>query len=365
MTIIQRQLLALVVAGIGKETSMTESPEFYTDIDCHIDEIVRLAEHHNVSYIALDGWKSLHAAMPDIAWPAETRETRMAKLRWEGKCIKGERRYERHRNAIARLADLLHSYHIDVMLLKGYSLSCLYPIPQHRQTGDIDIYLFGKWKEADALIANTLSTSIDDSSEHHTTFRFEGINVENHYDFVNTKKRLSSQKIEQQFKELASLSNPKIEIGNTKVFVPNNRLNALFLLRHMAGHFAAEGITLRHLLDWAFFLEKHHTDMDWRWISDTAKEYNMYLLMKCINRICIEVLGFSKAIFPADTISTNIKETKLTNKILKEIIDGPDICPGASITQRVVRWWKHRWKHHICYSDSLLSSFWTSMISNI
>ena len=66
------------------------------------------------------------------------------------------------------------------MVLKGYGLSLDWPIPNHRVVGDLDIYNFGKWKEADSFIAEQLGIKIDDGHEHHAVFNFNGVAVENH-----------------------------------------------------------------------------------------------------------------------------------------------------------------------------------------
>lgn len=76
------------------------------------------------------------------------------------------------------------------MVLKGYACSIDWPKPEHRPCGDIDIWLFGKQKEADAALAaspkfHDSSFKIDSSHHHHTVFDWCSFSVENHYDFVN------------------------------------------------------------------------------------------------------------------------------------------------------------------------------------
>ena len=55
----------------------------------------------------------------------------------------------------------------------------------------------------------------------------------------------------------------------------------------------------------------------------------------------------------------------LKARVLKEIMNGTDLVPGATAWERTKRWWKHRWKHEICYSDSMLSSFVYSVRANL
>ena len=105
---------------------------------------------------------------------------------WIGTVIKKyEMRYESYTKRLGRLARFYNSHGFRLMVLKGYGLSLNYPVPGHRPCGDIDIWAFGQYKEADAALANELSIKIDDSHHHHTVFRFKGYSVDNHYDFVN------------------------------------------------------------------------------------------------------------------------------------------------------------------------------------
>lgn len=78
-----------------------------------------------------------------------------------------------------------------MMLLKGYGLSKYWPIPNHRPTGDIDIYLMylnseGKeksrpaWECADKLMTEKFGILVDNSHHHHSVFTYKGIMVENH-----------------------------------------------------------------------------------------------------------------------------------------------------------------------------------------
>lgn len=59
------------------------------------------------------------------------------------------------------------------------------------------------------------------------------------------------------------------------VYLPSPILHALFLMRHAATHFASEGINLRQVLDWAFFVEKHTKEIDLPWLVSVLDEYHM------------------------------------------------------------------------------------------
>ena len=70
-----------------------------------------------------------------------------------------EQMYAKHRWLISSLASVYAKDGIRMLLLKGYGCSLCYKKPEHRPTGDIDVYLFGKQNEADDLIEKKLGIS--------------------------------------------------------------------------------------------------------------------------------------------------------------------------------------------------------------
>ena len=266
------------------------------------------------------------------------------------------------------------------MVLKGYACSIDWPKPEHRPCGDIDIWLFGKQKEADAALAATskfhdswtsqaakpsASFKIDSSHHHHTVFDWCGFSVENHYDFVNVHAHKSSAQLEKVFKELGEDDSHSVEVLGEKVYLPSPNLHALFLIRHMVSHFAAAEITLRQVLDWAFFVEKHTKELDWYWLDGMLVKYHMKEFVSCINAICVEDMGFSVDIFPSVQFVTELKE-----RVLEDILD-PEYTaaePKGLIPRMIFkykRWQGNAWKQEMCYGESRWSAFWSGIWAKI
>lgn len=288
------------------------------------------------------------------------------KMQWIGQVMNFERMYAKHERAMTDLARLYASNGIRMMVLKGYGLSLDWPIPNHRAVGDLDIYNFGKWKEADAFIAEQLGIKIDDGHEHHTVFNFHGVAVENHYDFINTKAHRDAPKIEAHLKSLAEKNCREIEIGETKIYLPSADFNAIFLMRHMGQHFAGEYLNLRQILDWGFFVKAHSHEVDWNATILFLKEIGLYHFFNHINAICSDNLGFAEDIFPK--IERN---HYWEQRILKDILhpEFEDKKPNdgllAILMFKTKRWWRNRWKHQMVYNDSLLMTFATLAWSHL
>lgn len=130
-----------------------------------------LATDQGVLAIVLDGLDKVPSSynMPVIM-----------KKQWIGEVLQGyEYRYELYRRAIAELAGFYNVQGFMMMVLKGYACSLDWPKPEHRPTGDIDIWQFGKQKEADAALVSEKKIEIDNSHHHHTVFYWRDFMVEN------------------------------------------------------------------------------------------------------------------------------------------------------------------------------------------
>lgn len=350
MTEIQRTFIELVCFGIGN-APMAHLPKA---IDWQ--ELKNLADAHGLSAIVLDGLdKSKTDTLP-----------LQMKLEWIGEVLQNyEQRYKDYQKRIGQLAGFYYQHGIKMMVLKGYGLSLNWPNPKHRPCGDIDIYVFGNYKDADDALHKELGIKIEKGHHHHTVFEWKGYSVENHYDFVNVHYGHGNDELEKVFKELAKDESNVIDIDGQLVYLPSANLHALFLLRHCMQDFASAELNLRQVLDWAFFLEKHTKEVDWKWLVETIKKFKMTDFFNCLNAICVGDLGFDVKIFPIVQFDPFMKE-----KVLNEIIS-PSFPRGepCNLLPRLVfkykRWKGNAWKQELCYHDSRTNTFFTSVWNHL
>ena len=286
----------------------------------------------------------------------------MMRLEWIGEVLQNyEQRYKQYEKAISSLAGFYNSHGYKMMVLKGYACSLDWPNPKHRPCGDIDIWLFGQQESADAALAGNTDIRIDGSHHHHTVFEWDGFMVENHYDFINVHHHKSHVEFEKILKELGKDYSHSVEVNREKVYLPSPNLHALFLTKHLMLHFSTGEITLRQLLDWAFFVEKHGKDVDWGWLESMLEHFGMKDLYNVFNAICVGDLGFDVNIFPQVQFSPELKD-----RVLRDILS-PEFGGKmpTSLLKRVVwkwhRWKANEWKHKLCYKESMWSAFWSGV----
>lgn len=347
---LRESFLSLIRLGIGH-------PVAYTVVMPNWTALQALAIRQGLAAILLDGIGQL---------AEEQRPPKELLLQWIGDTLQSyEYRYELYRRAIAEMASWYNSHGFKMMVLKGYACSLDWLKPEHRPCGDIDIWLFGKQKEADALLENEKNIKIDNSHHHHTIFNWRDFTVENHYDFIEIHYRKSSAELEVILKEKGQDDNSFTALYGEKVYVPSPNLHALFLTRHAIEHFASEVITLRQVLDWAFFVKAHGKDVDWEWLLRVLERFGMTPLFWIINAICVENLGFDASLFPKGKVDAKMKERVLNEILFPEFHEKQpnDVIPRVLFKYR--RWQANGWKHKLCYKESRWSAFWSGTWNHI
>ena len=340
----KESFLQLIRLGIGT-TKVMQMP---ANVDWSV--IKAIAYQQGLSAIIVDGLEKL----PDRQKPPKP-----MLLQWIGEVLQGyEYRYELYRRVIAELAGFYNSHGYKMMVLKGFACSLDWPKPDHRPCGDIDIWQFGQQREADAILSKEMGIKIDNSHHHHTVFYWRDFMVENHYDFINIHHRKSNVSLEKVFKRLGEDDTSIVVLYGEKVFLPSPDLHALFLLKHMVNHFAGAEITLRQVLDWAFFIEKHNNEINWDWLMDLLEEYHLITFFECISAICIEDLGFNSKLFPRSLSDPKLKERVLNDILFPEFSNVEPQGLIKRICFKYRRWKANSWKNKMCYKESLWSIFW-------
>ena len=316
-----------------------------------------LAASHGLSAILVDGVERL---------PESQRPPKMLLLQWIGEVLQNyEQRYELYRRAIAEMAGWHNEHGFKMMVLKGYACAMNWPKPEHRPCGDIDIWQFGKQKEADAILSKEKGVEIDNEHHHHTVFEWKGFSVENHYDFLNVYHHKSNVELEAILKELGQDDSHYVELYGEKVYLPSSNLHALFLLRHSMSNFASTAFQLRQLVDWGFFVEKHGKEVDWMWLMGILNKFGMRQLFQLFNAICVEDLGFDASIFPTVQFLPSLKDRVLNDILSPEFSEKEK---GGFIRRaffKYRRWRANAWKHELCFNESMGSAFWSGVKSHL
>lgn len=166
---------------------------------------------------------------------------------------------------IPRLAGLFRERGLDVMFLKGATLSLRYPAVELRFFGDLDFYLFGHAREGAEILAENGIASRE-YYHHHIHAVWEGVLLENHYDFVDLENHKSNRVLDEALKTMAERERvpfalPGAVMDNAYRMSPT--MEAVFLMRHMSAHFASSETELRQFYDWILLVRDNSGQIDW------------------------------------------------------------------------------------------------------
>ena len=342
--------LTLVRLGIGNPASKLPQRVNWPAIQ-------ELATNQGLYAIVLDGVEKL---------PAEQRPPQELLLEWIGEVLQGyEYRYDAYKQTIAEMAGFYNSHGLKMMVLKGYACSLNWPKPNHRPCGDIDIWQFGKLREADEFLNKEKGIKVDDSLHHHTCFYWGEFMVENHYDFVNVHTRQSNAELEKVFKRLGDDDKYYAELFGERVCLPSPNLHALFLIKHTVSHFASSNINLRQVLDWAFFVANHHSEVDWEWLLELLRKYHMSEFFKTINAICVDDLGFESKILPCVQFIPRLKDKVLSDIIAPAYVTAEPRYLFPRLWYKYRRWQGNAWKQKLCYKENRWNLFLKGLWSHL
>ena len=298
---------SLLFSLVKTSLCLRDNREAFSVIPGEIDwaGLFSLAARQGVLCVARDGL----VQMPGIS--------RELLIRWELSVQKLEARNKRQRAVIKELVALFRENGIEMLLLKGIGLSELYPVPTHRECGDIDIFLFGNYEKGNKVIAE-LGIEVDKKGTKHSNFFFKGVPVENHKTFLNVEYTQADKNLEKHLhKILCEQGFDTITIDDIQVRIPTPDFTAIFLSRHDITHFVASGLVLRHFCDLALFFERNCARINFANFEKVMRENGQYNLICSFLAIGHKYLGMPKESFPEFSIDQEQVAT-LANRVLED-----------------------------------------------
>lgn len=251
---------------------------------CH-----KLASAHGVMAVAWDGL---------CVQGSQARLPRDLRLNWGLAVQNYEAKYERYCAVASELSDLFAAHGISMIQMKGVGFSSYYPIPSHREGGDIDIYT-SDGEEADKLIAG-LGIEVDSSYDKHSCFYYKGIPVENHKTFLNVNSFALARPMDDLLKSIMAPECVELCGAKYRIKIPSQAFNSLFLSFHAAQHYGS-GLALHHLFDWAVLLKTRGWCM-----PEEVTDRRFLAFVYGLNALCVKYLGVEPSSLTDEKMSEQI-----------------------------------------------------------
>ncbi len=308
----EERLFALLRAGLQMGTIDATS---FADMTAKMwNNCYRLAAQHGVMAVAWDGMGML---------PAHLQPPRALKLTWGLAVQKYEERYSHYCSTIDELSRLYARHNITTVQFKGVGLSTCYPVPAHREGGDIDIYTCSadltqmSDKEANQLADDLMKQQgmkIDNISRKHSNFFYKGVPIENHKTFLDIKEYKYAAQTDLLLRQLLQPQTTLLD-GKHEILTPSVDFNMIFIAFHAASHYG-NGFSLHHLCDWACLIRKYGLH-----IPKEITDRRFLNMIQAMTLLCNKYLGTS--------VKADSQCEKLAEDMLKEMLH-----PAYSIQMR-------------------------------
>lgn len=214
----------------------------------------------------------------------------------------------------AMLTRILKSWGYDSCILKGQRVARLYPKPELRQSGDIDIWVNGSRDEAvKALKGHYIGLFYIDYVNCHAWF-FNDAEVEVHFKPTWMYNPFTDRKVQKWIvlNKAAQMTNYDNE---AKFCYPTIEFNLVFSLIHIYRHVFQEGIGLRQLMDYYFILT-HSSEDERANAYATLYSFGMRRFVAAVMYVLCIVFDIDEALLLCEP---NNKEGKF---LLDEILRG-------------------------------------------
>lgn len=250
----ERMLFALLRTSLHQKEA--EQVHFQQVSEEDWKQCYRLAARQGVMALAWDGVTTL---------PVDLQPPRSLRLTWGMAVQDYEVKYARYCRTIQELSAFYAEQGIVTVQMKGVGFSTYYPVPAHREGGDIDIYTFSadasKMTDAEAnRLADKLmeqqGIEVEMHSYKHSNFYYKGIPIENHKFFLNVEHYPVAVQVDKLLKQCLNPQSTDLLDGECRIQTPSPAFNTLFLAFHASQHYGS-GIALHHLCDWAMLINRY------------------------------------------------------------------------------------------------------------
>ena len=322
--------LTSVMLELTRASVLERDPIIPAGVDVDWDRLLDLSQAHGLTAWV---WDSITKLSDRVQL------TRQQKINWGLSFQDVVDGFERFKQVFSNLIDLCRKNQIRLLLLKGFDLSSLYPSPQLRSFGDIDVFPFDDYEKLNTLLGGNDETS----DGKHSELLFEGVEIENHKTIIYTHTR--RYKLVSEFIE-ASLPNAEKKEGN--YYVLSAEANLVFLLVHSLTHLnSIYFLSMRNVLDIAMFLYRNQDKLEPNQCKVLMKRLKLSKSFELFIYLCEWVSGLSFADYHFCRIPQ--RDVRRAYKMLadKEILNIP-AYELPYLTQLKIRWRDYRkngWKY--------------------
>ncbi len=184
-------------------------------------------------------------------------------------------------------------------VLKGQGLALLYPHPELRNPGDVDLWVEGERKQVLKYVRKVCPKG--EVRYHHVDYPpVNGVEVEVHFTPSWMNSCLSNAKLQRFFKQQSALQFEHFELlrngSGATLPVPTESFNAVYVLIHIYRHLLGEGIGLRQVMDYYYVVKSLPVDKREQVVAH-LESLNLTSFAKALMYVLQQLFGLSPNYF--------------------------------------------------------------------
>ena len=312
LSLVQRQVLELLSAALFDREPLEEL--FLSSLPTDWEGISTLSKEQSILGLVYERILQL---------PKDLRPPRVQKI---SMALMLDQIQAHNREHVGKQLKLYRKYE-DVgfkpVLLKGITLARLYPHPELRMLGDIDLYLpeAGAYERANEW-AKERGAKLSGDSLYEQVYRYSSIVVENHkyvtyFGIPRYDEALSEIMADVQARSAWDF----VTIEGVQCRTLPLELNAVYIFHHILHHFSYLGIGFRQICDWILFMSTYGQQMDKALFLDYAQRFDLLRPMQLFALMSVRYLGADASVYPFE-LPQDEESLALSDLIIADTFEG-------------------------------------------
>ncbi len=257
--------------------SNIESP-FLSDVSNEIwEDALILATRQGVLAICFEAIEQLSATQRP---PLELL------LQWYGQTEQQKLQYEQIWAVARKLDKLWTAADITATILKGRSIAQYYPVPSHRYSCDLDVFIEKDWENACKLLEEK-GIQLEHEVYKEVEFTLNDVYVECHRYITPIRGNKNLQEVERYLRSLLH-SEPKVYFEGTTLACPPLMFTLMLYIEHALGDFLQGNLLMKHIVDWVILRKQ---DVKWETFNLRCKKYKFDRFVALIDAMADVVEG--------------------------------------------------------------------------
>ena len=211
---------------------------------------------------------------------------RLILLQWIGAAEIQKSQYEQTWKVACKLDKLWTSKGIHATVLKGRSIAKYYPVPSHRYSCDLDVFIGGEWGRACELLEGW-GIRLEHEVYKEVEFTLDDVYVECHRYITPVRGNKHLKEFECYLRSLLD-GEPKECFEGTTLVCPPLMFTVMLYIEHALGDLLHGHLMLKHIVDWVVLRRQ---TVDWDAFKARCKAFKFDKFLPLIDALADVVEG--------------------------------------------------------------------------